>query len=43
METRNLVLYSFLALGIGFMVQQSAETLINTSLVLLPFNINTTE
>jgi len=39
----NLILCSLLAAGIGFMIQQSLETLINTSLVLLPFDIKTTD
>jgi hypothetical protein len=41
MTNGNFLLCSLLAVAIGFMAQQSVETLINTSLTLLPFNIKT--
>jgi len=36
------ILSMLLAVLCGFLAQQSVETLINTSLTLLPFNIRTT-
>jgi hypothetical protein len=41
MATGTFILCSILAIGCGFLIQQSVETLINTSLTLLPFNIKT--
>ncbi|KLL04233.1 MAG: hypothetical protein MRECE_2c142 [Mycoplasmataceae bacterium CE_OT135] len=41
MSTGSLIFCSALALLCGFLIQQTVETLINTSLTLLPFNIKT--
>jgi len=38
---QSLIFCSLLAVGIGFMIQQTVEILINTFSVLLPFNIKT--
>ena len=40
-STSTLILVSLLAVTCGFLLQQTAETLINTYLTLLPFNIRT--
>ena len=41
MSTPLILLGAFLALLAGCLIQQTIETLINTSLTLLPFNIQT--
>jgi len=41
MANGTLFICSILAIGMGIMIQQSVENLINASLVLLPFDIKT--
>jgi len=41
MSTGSLLFCSALAVLGGFLIQQTLETLLNTSLTLLPFNIKT--
>jgi hypothetical protein len=41
MTNGTFLICSVLAIGIGFMIQTSVENLINSSLVLLPFDIKT--
>ena len=41
MSTTSLIFGSLLALTLGFLAQQTVESLINTGLVLMPFNIKT--
>ena len=41
MSTTSLVFGSLLALTMGFLAQQTVESLINTGLVLVPFNVRT--
>ena len=41
MSTGTIIFCSALALVCGFLAQQSIQTLINTYLTLLPFNIKT--
>jgi hypothetical protein len=41
MSTKTLIFTSLLAVLGGFLLQQTAETLLNTYLTLLPFNIRT--
>jgi len=41
MSTTSLIFCSLLALTLGFLAQQTVESLINTGLVLMPFNVRT--
>jgi len=41
MSTTALIFCGALALTLGFLAQQTVESLINTGLVLMPFNIKT--
>ncbi|RHZ36421.1 hypothetical protein GvMRE_I1g733 [endosymbiont GvMRE of Glomus versiforme] len=41
MSTGSLIFCSLLAVACGFLIQQTVETLLNTSLTLLPFKIQT--
>jgi len=41
MSTGSLIFCGVLALLMGFLAQQTVETLMNSALVLLPFNIKT--
>jgi hypothetical protein len=41
MSTSSLVFCGLLALTMGFLAQQTMESLINSALVLVPFNIRT--
>ena len=41
MSTTALIFCGILALTLGFLAQQTVESLINTGLVLMPFNIRT--
>jgi len=42
MSTTSLLFTSALAVLCGFLAQQTVETLVNTALTLLPFDIRTT-
>jgi len=41
MSTTSLIFCGILALTLGFLAQQTVESLINTGLVLMPFNVRT--
>ena len=41
MSTTSLIFGSLLALTLGFLAQQTVESLINAGLVLVPFNVRT--
>ncbi len=41
MSTTSLIFCGILALTMGFLAQQTVESLINAGLVLMPFNVRT--